>query len=141
MSYQFRTLIVAANVVDNVRLVASTWAECDGILGRPLTANGSTVTHYISSGYFTNSVCNLLGYEIYQPVYDPETETTTVELVDGKEYDIQAIVDQAIEEGLNPGQTAAEVQIWSAQADCSNQTPEAAMARLGLAFMPEDEII
>lgn len=130
----FRTMIVEAAAAEGIRAFAALWQGGQGMFTRALTTDGTTASHYISSGYIGDSIGENVPYVTVSTVVDPETEEVT-QVVTQVEGDLEAL--KASIEASNEGVevTVEALQAMLAATDVSDQQPHDAMARLGLSFL------
>jgi hypothetical protein len=111
----FRTLIVKANDVVLARDIAASFGKSgEGMWTTPLSSAGLyPATHYISSGFIPPEFAYLI-------------------------TDAQALYDIAVEQGVVC--TLEQVEQLVADSDVTEEEPFAAMARLGLMMIINEEI-
>lgn len=99
---------------------------------RPLTSNGTTATHYISSGQAKDYALGALPHKEWSRDEDGEWVST--------DYagDLEGLLAGITPEGGEAPFTMAQLQGMLAYVDVSTQKPKAAMARMGLEFLDED---
>lgn len=113
MANTFITCIAPAQVVDQCRQIAGAWEGGQGLFATPLTNDGVTVSHYISSGMISSNVHALLSN---LPDFVEHINSAT-----GAEF------------------TEAEMQTLMDAMDLTQEPAKEAMARLGLAVWREQE--
>ena len=122
----FRTFIVEAAPITAARQLASKWPGGVGMLTTPLTSDGTTVSHYISSGLVdTESQQHMPYSEWTQDEEGNYVETT-------HEGDLEALA----EETETP---IGQLQALLAVASITNEKPRDAMRRLGLSILVNTE--
>ena len=130
ITYVARTLIVPAAAQTMAQTMCEQLAEGDAgsrMFVRGLCAEGGTTpTHYISAGHVDKALADLL------PLTSVTDGAATV-----TSGDTAAIFNLAQQAGLSA--TPEQIEGLLALVDCSEQSPEEAMARLGLVFAPEPD--
>lgn len=139
MSLVHRCIIVPAAIQFTCQTLCETLAEGDA--GKNMFLRGlcspatTTSTHYISSGPIAEEFADVLPLTTATTIYGPEGEPTeTVSTRPADVAGIAALIDQA---GMS--MPIEQIAALLALVDVSEQSPEEAMARLGLVYTPEAE--
>lgn len=139
MSLVLRTIIVPAAIQDTCQTLCEMLAEGDAgkdMFLRGLCPTGQTAsTHYISSGPIEEAFADILPLTTATTTYDEEGEATTT--VSTRPADVAGVAALIGDAGMvmPTDQIAALLELI----DVSEQSPEEAMARLGLVYTPEAE--
>lgn len=139
MSLVHRCIIVPAAIQVTCQSLCETLAEGDAganMFLRGLCPTGEAEsTHYISSGPIEDAFADVLPLTTASATYSPEGEVTTT--VSTRPADVAAIAALIDQTGMSmpTEQIAALLDL----VDVSEQSPEEAMARLGLVYTPEAE--
>lgn len=125
----FRTIIIAAPIIEQARALAAQWPGGVGMYQRALTDDGSTATHYISSGWADDAALAALPHSDWSR--DAEGEWVEA----SHEGNLTGLVAAITPEGGEAPFTVEQLGGMLAYADISTQPPKDAMARLGLEFL------
>lgn len=118
-----RTLTITASFAPMARALCACVDMGDGMFQRPY-GDGETVVGYISSGPILEQFSDVLPVTFY----DEACNVTSQQPIN-----YAFLIEMAAQSGVTV--TEAELDALFAQADISNQLPDAAMARLGYQLM------
>lgn len=130
----FRTFLVEAEYVEQFRILASSWPDGAGMFKRECkhneeTPDNETISYYLSTGFVSESVANILPYTSYsqeEPVYHQGNLHILLPIVN------QYLLDQ------NPNATPITEEYATellSHIDISDQPYQQAMERLNLTFV------
>lgn len=138
MSLVLRTIIVPAMIQATCQTLCEMLAEGDA--GKNMFLRGlcqpdtTTSTHYISSGPIEEFFASLLPLTA-TTTYDEEGEATTT--VSTRPADVAGIAALIAQAGMS--MPTEQIAALLALIDVSDQSPEEAMARLGLVYTPDPQ--
>lgn len=132
MSDLFRTIIVAAPIVEQARALAASYSNGQNMYQTPLTPDGTNVTHYISSGLADAGVFQFIPWKVWS------TDENGDPVSEDFPGDLPGMVESITPEGGEPPFTLEQLQGMLAFVDVSTQKPRQAMARLGLSIFSEE---
>lgn len=129
-NFEQRTIISETAHVVNARWICELVSPNDsgaGMLTRAASADGVNITHYISSGAIATALADVLPLLSY--AYDEEGVELPEPII---RVANASLLDTYAQELLDPDVYTALDSLYVSEED-----PYAAMARLGIAFLPE----
>lgn len=128
---EFRTLIVSSIIVDDARELANTFEGGVGMWKRPLYQSSEDPTHYLSSGGISPTIASQLPHSEW--LHDTDTGEWTATEHPG---DLAALVEAVNADHPDENLTLQMAEALIPHVDISTQSPEEAMARMGLSYQP-----